>query len=409
MTTPIFIWPTQVYGPISSDRKYGARNGEHTGIDFGKKGNPVIASSIGTVKLTGDIGDGGYAVWISHVGGYESRYLHLNQKSISVSKGDSVSSGQQIATVGYTGLESKYGSDAPLAAHLHFEVLYNNKYQDPETFLPPNPYGAASSPGGGTSLVDKAIALGLRGPSGEPAWYWVEDNGPPRYTKGGLPPDAPTPSNTAVWPLQRRRPLTVYRFIQGKGPNGCRCIGYRRGNGARAHCGVDLCAKYGDVVVAVDNGVIVGFYHYYKGTFALLIDHGSYVVNYGEVDRASLQKFGLNTPRFKDGTKQRGAITRVLTVSDIEQYGTEYPWLATSGSSVQAGQKIAIVGKMEKSSMLHFEMYSSGYTTQRWTGFPDNGPPSRLLNPTNFLLALAGKKKEAQPSAKEASIVSVCR
>lgn len=409
MATPSFIWPTQVLGVIASDRKFGARNGSHTGIDFGKKGNSVVASLPGTIRFTGDVGEGGYAIWITHVSGYETRYLHLNQKSITVAKGDSVSSGQQIATVGYSGLESKYGNDASLAAHLHFEILYNNKYQDPELLLPPNPYGVASSPGGGTSLVAKAISLGLRGPEDEPAWYWVEDNGPPRYTKSSLPPDAPDPSSKAVWPLQRRRPLVVYRFIPGKGPNGGRCIGYNRGNGSRAHCGVDLCAKYGDVVVAVDDGAIVGFYHYYKGTFALLVNHGSYVVNYGEVDRLSLQKFGLKTPKFRDGTKQRGAITKVLTGSDVGKYGAEYPWLSSSGSTVQAGQKIAIVGKMEKSSMLHFEMYSSGDTTQRWNGFPDGSPPDRLLNPTNFLLVLAGKKKEEQPSSKETLLASVCR
>jgi murein DD-endopeptidase MepM/ murein hydrolase activator NlpD len=259
-------------------------------------------------------------------------------------------------------------------------------------------------------LLDQAKAQNLKGPSGEYAWYWVEDNGEPRYTRASLPPDASSPSSKAIWPLQKKRPLTVYRFIAGKGPNGARCIGYRRGNGDRAHAGIDLCASFGDIVVAVDDGTIVGFYHFTKGTFALLINHGSYVVNYGEVDRSSLDKFGLKTPKFKDGTKVKGGTTAILTGKDISAFGDVFPWLASTGSSVKAGDKIAIVGKMEKSSMLHFEMYSSGDTTQRWTGFPTGAPPSRLLNPTSFLLTLAARKRVAQPSAKEQSITEVaCR
>lgn len=409
MATGNFIWPTQPTGRITSVQKFGSRGGQHTGLDFGKRGNSVVASAAGTIRYTGDMQAGGWAVWITHIGGYETRYLHLKPGSILVSKGTVVTQGQHIATVGYSGLEDVYGDRAYIAAHLHFEIRLSNVYIDPETLLPPNPYGTAAAPSS-QSLVDKARAEKLFGPNGEPAWYWVQDNGSPRYTKAGLPPDAPTPSSKAVWPLARKRPLTVYRFVTGKGPNGGRCIGYRRMCGARTHGGIDLCAKYGDIVVAVDDGTIVSFYHFYNGTFALFVNHGNYVVNYGEVDRSSLEQFGLKTPKFKDGTKLRPTGTGILTGKDISKYGERYPWLATSGSQVKAGDRIAIVGKMNKSSMLHFEIYTSGDSNQQWTGFPDQAPPSRLLNPTNFLLTLSGRKKEAQPSAKEQSVIEVaCR
>lgn len=406
MPAPSFIWPTKLLKAIASYQKFGSKSGRHTGLDFGRKGNTVVAAAAGKVRKVTDMLAGGWAVWITHAGSYETRYLHLNQKSISVSKGDKVTQGQQIASVGYTGLDRAYGAKAPLAAHLHFEILLLGKYQDPETLLPAQSYGSAAAPSG-LSLVDKAKAQGLKGPNDEWAWYWVEDNGSPRYTKAGVPADAPTPGSNAVWPLKKKRPLSVYRFVPGKGPNGGRCIGYRRGNGARAHAGIDLCARYKDIVVAVEDGTIIGFYHFYAGTFALLINHGSYIINYGEVDRSSLDKFGLKTPKFKDGFKNGRGITAVL--SDVSKYGAKYPWLAAVGSSVKAGDNIAIVGKMEKSSMLHFEIYSSGDTTQSWPGFPDQAAPSRLLNPTNFLLVLSGRKKEAQPSAKEQSIAEACR
>ena len=69
--------------------------------------------------------------------------------------------------------------------------------------------------------------------------------------------------------------------------------------------------------------------------------------------------------------------------------------------SGMSGQPIAIVGKMYRSSMLHFEMYSSGKTNQRWTGFPSGSAPSRLLNPTNFLLTLANRKISGTTVVKE--------
>lgn len=256
-------------------------------------------------------------------------------------------------------------------------------------------------------LINKAKELNLKGPNGEWAWYWVDDGGSPRFTKATLPSSV-VPSSKAVWPLQRKRPLQIARFIAGKGPNGGRAFGYRRGNGSKAHPGVDLFAKYGDIVVAVDDGTIVNFYHFTSGVFALIVDHGSYVVNYGEVDRNSLNFFGLKTPRFADGDIVHGRTTRFFTSSDSGAT-KKYPWLAASGSSVKAGDPIAYVGKMKKSSMLHFELYSSGIVNKVWTGFPNSPPPSGLLDPTDFLLELTRRKKKEYPSQKETNISQIQR
>jgi murein DD-endopeptidase MepM/ murein hydrolase activator NlpD len=135
-TAPSFIWPTQMMREIYSWEKFGAKAGKHTGLDFGKLGNPVVAAAGGTVRYVGDMLAGGWAVWIDHGGGWQTRYLHLMPGSIVVKKGHAVTQGQQIARVGHSGLERAYGEEkAPAAAHLHFEVRKDGTPVDPESVL----------------------------------------------------------------------------------------------------------------------------------------------------------------------------------------------------------------------------------------------------------------------------------
>ena len=58
-------------------------------------------------------------------GGIVTRYAHC--RSALVQRGDTVSMGQAIATVGSSGLAT--------APHLHFEVLVNGKPVDPINFI----------------------------------------------------------------------------------------------------------------------------------------------------------------------------------------------------------------------------------------------------------------------------------
>lgn len=135
---PNFIWPTQKrsYQPLKV-QLFGARNGRHKGLDFGRRGAPVKASAPGTVRFVGDMKAGGWAVWINHNDGYQTRYLHLQPGSILVKRGDTVTQGQMIAKVGWSGLERAYKppKDPVAAAHLHFEIRINKVPQDPLPFL----------------------------------------------------------------------------------------------------------------------------------------------------------------------------------------------------------------------------------------------------------------------------------
>jgi murein DD-endopeptidase MepM/ murein hydrolase activator NlpD len=69
---------------------------------------------------------GGRSLWISHDDGIRTYYAHLS--SLAVLEGESVSAGQKIAESGDTGHTT--------GPHLHFAVVRNGEYVDPDSYLP---------------------------------------------------------------------------------------------------------------------------------------------------------------------------------------------------------------------------------------------------------------------------------
>jgi len=123
-TTPLESVDLQlpVEGRISSD--FGTRRGHrnHKGVDIAApRGTPIKASAEGEVVFAGWSRGYGKTVLIKHQDGLYTRYAHADK--ILVSHGDSVQSGQQIATVGSTGRAT--------GPHLHFEVLIGNQRINP--------------------------------------------------------------------------------------------------------------------------------------------------------------------------------------------------------------------------------------------------------------------------------------
>ncbi|WP_405683012.1 peptidoglycan DD-metalloendopeptidase family protein [Streptomyces sp. NBC_00057] len=104
-------------------------SGSHTGIDFPVfTGTGVKTITSGTVVTAGWGGAYGNQVVIKHADGHYSQYGHLS--SISVSAGQTVSTGQQIGLSGATG-----NATGP---HLHFEVRTGPAYGsdiDPIAYL----------------------------------------------------------------------------------------------------------------------------------------------------------------------------------------------------------------------------------------------------------------------------------
>jgi hypothetical protein len=101
---------------------------------------------------------------------------------------------------------------------------------------------------------------------------------------------------------------------------------------------------------------------FYLGVWKVLVQCKSgLVINYGEVDKDSLKKYGIK-----------------------------------KGVELLAGQPIAEAGRMSQSSMLHFEMYPPG-TKETSPYFKDkrkgSGTEKTYLNPTQYLISLAIRGK----------------
>lgn len=127
---PTYIKPLSG-GRISS--KFGARSAptkgastNHKGIDWATPiGTPIVASNGGKVVTAGWVSGYGYAVYINHDDGRQTRYGHLNKVLVKV--GQYVSQGEKIALSGNTGRST--------GPHLHFEIRINGTAVNPLNYL----------------------------------------------------------------------------------------------------------------------------------------------------------------------------------------------------------------------------------------------------------------------------------
>ena len=141
-----------------------------------------------------------------------------------------------------------------------------------------------------------------------------------------------------------------------------RAFGSNRNNGRRAHAGCDLYFEKGTWIYAIADGIVTrGPYPFYCQTFALEVDHGEFLVRYGEIQKTTTVK---------------------------------------EGGKVRAGQQIAKVGHLVgirvPSDMLHLELYDKSASgpltitdTDRSKKRPDGIPFMRrtdLIDPTSQLI-----------------------
>lgn len=114
-----------VRGTLTSP--FGERWGKnHTGLDIGApEGEPVYAPVSGVVIFAGEMNGYGNYIKIDHGNGVVTAYAHLCD--IFVEEGDAVPEGSVIGEVGTTGNVT--------GPHLHFEIIVNGEFLDPEPFI----------------------------------------------------------------------------------------------------------------------------------------------------------------------------------------------------------------------------------------------------------------------------------
>ncbi|HNT28070.1 MAG TPA: M23 family metallopeptidase, partial [bacterium] len=98
------------------------RRGMHNGVDYGGRvGDPVYAVASGTVVTAAQDPYSGKKIFLRHIDGTETCYLHLS--AIGVRQGAPVKGGQLIGRVGNTGRST--------GAHLHFGIRQKGQWVNP--------------------------------------------------------------------------------------------------------------------------------------------------------------------------------------------------------------------------------------------------------------------------------------
>jgi len=106
--------------PILGDWRF------HYGVDIaGASGEPISAFADGTVLAVGwDAGYGNY-LFIEHEDDFVTLYAHCQK--VNVKNGQTVKAGQNVATIGSTGLST--------GPHLHFELRRKGDFLDASNYL----------------------------------------------------------------------------------------------------------------------------------------------------------------------------------------------------------------------------------------------------------------------------------
>lgn len=124
-------WPLMIAGRISS--YFGPRTSPtagassyHKGIDIAAaSGTPIVAAGDGSVIISTYSSSAGNYIMLSHGNGLYTVYMHCSRLLVGV--GENVKKGQQIATVGSTGIST--------GAHLHFGVSVSGEYVNPLNYV----------------------------------------------------------------------------------------------------------------------------------------------------------------------------------------------------------------------------------------------------------------------------------
>mgnify|MGYP002521756571 FL=1 len=126
-----FSYASPLEGTVTSpfgwrDDPNGGGECFHYGMDIaGEEGAAVSCFADGTVGVVGDSAILGRYVTVDHAGGFSTLYAHCS--AVTVSAGQSVRKGDELARVGATGNAT--------GAHLHFEIHDGSEYLNPVYYV----------------------------------------------------------------------------------------------------------------------------------------------------------------------------------------------------------------------------------------------------------------------------------
>lgn len=139
--TPEKYWEGEFISPLEKTHKVTTTFGTfrtfsngaqeyHNAIDYAATGGtPVYATNSGKVLYSGFLSLTGNTVLIDHGLGVLSWHYHMNERTVET--GDAVKKGDQIGTVGTTGLST--------GNHLHFGMSIDGIFVDPDSFIGSEP------------------------------------------------------------------------------------------------------------------------------------------------------------------------------------------------------------------------------------------------------------------------------
>jgi len=108
----------------------------HYGVDIAAEtGAPIIATAAGVITQVDVDQVWGKRVTITHGRGFRTLYAHIG--TVKAVKGRTVARGEEIGTVGASGLTT--------GPHLHYEIWHLDKQENPEDFFFPEEEAMASN------------------------------------------------------------------------------------------------------------------------------------------------------------------------------------------------------------------------------------------------------------------------
>jgi len=126
LSSPLTVARRQTSGFGIRRDPFNGRAASHHGLDFSAAwAAPVVATAPGVVRYSGYRQGFGRTVEIDHGNGFVTRYAHLHRRSVK--RGQEIKLHQKIGELGNSGRST--------GPHVHYEILYRGRPQDPEKFI----------------------------------------------------------------------------------------------------------------------------------------------------------------------------------------------------------------------------------------------------------------------------------